>query len=236
MLGRFVKHTPTPLSIWEPHKGHSKHNFQHYTMQLNKILPQIIADNKLHAKWLNTLSLMENTGARKISASENPVTVTYIILKHAAEEHRHAFYLKKQLEKTGEGLCPTYAGEYLLAPAYSKYYLNQLDINVCRYLKKELKLTGSELRFAAYLLVTYAIEVRADELYPIYQDALDNAGSKVNVKSIILEEEGHLEEMINQLQKFSPEWQLHAQKAVDMETGLFENWVKALADSLALQQ
>jgi hypothetical protein len=56
------------------------------------------------------------------------------------------------------------------------------------------------LRFAAYLLVTYAIEVRADEFYPIYQDALDNAaGSKVNVKSIILEEEGHLEEMINQL-------------------------------------
>jgi rubrerythrin len=198
-------------------------------MELNKILPQIIADNQLHARWLNTLSLMENTGARKISASEDPTTVTYIILKHAAEEHRHAFYLKKQIEKTGDNLCPTYSAEYLIAPAYSKYYLNQLDIDVCRYLKKELHLSGSELRFAAYLLVTYAIEVRADELYPIYQDALDNAGSKVNVKSIILEEEGHLEEMINQLQKFSPDWQLHAQKAVDMETRLFNQWVTNLA-------
>jgi hypothetical protein len=197
-------------------------------MELSTILPNIIADKELHARWLNTLSLMENTGARKISASEDPVTVTYIILKHAAEEHRHAFYLKKQIEKTEEGLCPTYADEYLLAPAYSKYYLNQLDINVCRYLKSELKLTGRELRFAAYLLVTYAIEVRADELYPIYQDALDNAGSKVNVKSIILEEEGHLEEMINQLQHFSPDWQLYAQKAVDMETRLFNNWVNEL--------
>jgi len=197
-------------------------------MELSTILPNIIADNQLHAKWLNTLSLMENTGARKISASEDPVTVTYIILKHAAEEHRHAFYLKKQLEKTGEGLCPTYAGEYLLAPAYSKYYLNQLDVDVCRYLKNELKLTGSELRFAAYLLVTYAIEVRADELYPVYQDALDEAGSKVNVKSIILEEEGHLEEMINQLQQFSPDWELHAQKAVEMETRLFKSWVNEL--------
>jgi hypothetical protein len=48
-----------------------------------------------------------------------------------------------------------------------------LDVDVCRYLKKELNLSGAELRFAAYLLVTYAIEVRADELYPIYQDALD---------------------------------------------------------------
>lgn len=201
-------------------------------MELSNILPTIIANNELHARWLNTLSLMENTGARKISASEDPVTVTYIILKHAAEEHRHAFYLKKQIEKAGEGLCPTYSGEYLLAPAYSKYYLNQLDIDVCRYLKKELGLSGRELRFAAYLLVTYAIEVRADELYPVYQDALDAAGSKVNVKSIILEEEGHLEEMINQLKTFSPDWQYHAQKAVDMETGLFKDWVLELGNSL----
>jgi hypothetical protein len=177
---------------------------------------------------------MENTGARKISASEDPVTVTYIILKHAAEEHRHAFYLKKQIEKAGEGLCPTYSTEYLLTPAHSKYYLNQLDIDVCRYLKKELGLKGRELRFAAYLLVTYAIEVRADELYPVYQEALDAAKSKVNVKSIILEEEGHLEEMINQLKTFSPEWQYHAQKAVDVETGLFNDWVLALSSSLEL--
>ena len=201
-------------------------------MQLSNILPTIIANNKLHARWLNTLSLMENTGARKISASEDPVTVTYIILKHAAEEHRHAFYLKKQIEKSGKDLCPTYADEYLVAPACSKYYLNMLDVEVSRYLKKELNLSGRELRFAAYLLVTYAIEVRADELYPIYQEALDNAGSKVNVKSIILEEEGHLEEMINQLQHFSPIWQLHADKAVKLETRLFEQWVVELGKEL----
>ncbi|RZA03279.1 MAG: hypothetical protein EOP47_03515 [Sphingobacteriaceae bacterium] len=194
-------------------------------MQLSTILPNIIANNELHARWLNTLSLMENTGARKISASEDPVTVTYIILKHAAEEHRHAFYLKKQIEKSGKDLCPTYADEYLVAPACSKYYLNMLDVEVSRYLKKELNLSGAELRFAAYLLVTYAIEVRADELYPIYQEALEKAGSKVNVKSIILEEEGHLEEMINQLQSFSPVWQSHADKAVEFETRLFNQWV-----------
>jgi len=201
-------------------------------MSLHKILPTIIADNQLHARWLNTLSLMENTGARKISASEDPATVTYIILKHAAEEHRHAFYLKKQIEKTGKNSCPTYADEYLVASNYSKYYLNKLDVEVSRYLKKELNLSGKELRFAAYLLVTYAIEVRADELYPVYQAALDEAGSKINVKSIILEEEGHLEEMINQLQRFSPQWQLHADKAVTIETRLFNDWIVALDDEV----
>ncbi len=199
---------------------------------MDNLLRTIVADTDLHAKWLNTLSLMENTGARKISASEDTEHVTYIILKHAAEEHRHAFYLKKQLEKLGDGFCPTYARPYLLAPAHSKYYLNYLDVEVCRYLKSELKLTGSELRFAAYLLVTYAIEVRADELYPVYQQALDDAGSKVNVKSIILEEEGHLEEMIKQLQSFSADWQLHANKAVAIETGLFNDWIKGLEEEI----
>ncbi|MGY3212293.1 hypothetical protein [Mucilaginibacter sp. HD30] len=204
-------------------------------MNLATILPKIISNNQLHARWLNTLSLMENTGARKISASEDPVTVTYIILKHAAEEHRHAFYLKKQIEKAGKELCPTYADEYLVAPAYSKYYLNVLDVEVSRYLKKDLGLSGKELRFAAYLLVTYAIEVRADGLYPVYQEALDNAGSKVNVKSIILEEEGHLEEMIAQLHKFSPDWQRYADNAVELETRLFNDWVIALGREVDLE-
>ncbi len=198
-------------------------------MELQSILTAIVTDNRLHARWLNTLSLMENTGARKISACEDPLTVTYIILKHAAEEHRHAFYLKKQLEKLDVADCPTYAPEYLVASANSKQYLNQLDVEVCRYLKSELGLQGKELRFGAYLLVTYAIEVRADELYPIYQDVLTASGSKVNVKSIILEEEGHLEEMLNQLQHFSPDWKRHADKAVEIETRLFDKWLQALA-------
>ncbi|RYE29877.1 MAG: hypothetical protein EOP42_13370 [Sphingobacteriaceae bacterium] len=203
-------------------------------MDTNAIFSAIVSQPKLHAKWLNTLSLMENTGARKISASEDTETVTYIILKHAAEEHRHAFYLKKQLEKLGENLCPTYAQSYLLAPRESRFYLNRLDVEVCRYLKTELNLSGKELRFAAYLLVTYAIEVRADELYPVYQEVLTQAESKVNVKSIILEEEGHLEEMLNQLQHFSPEWEKHAAKAVSIEAALYENWLRGLEKEILI--
>lgn len=198
-------------------------------MELRDILEQIVADPNQHAKWLNTLSFMENAGARKISASEDKEKVNLIILKHAAEEHRHAYYLKKQISKIEEGICENYKNEFLLAPKASKYYLNNLDIQVCKYLKKELNLAGADLRFAAYLLVTYAIEVRADELYPVYQDILTETASKVMVKSIILEEEGHLEEMIHQLKQFSPEWEKHADVAVNIEHELFENWMMSLA-------
>ena len=197
-------------------------------MDFKQLLSVIVTDTGKHAKWLNTLSLMENTGARKISASEHKTDVTLIILKHAAEEHRHAFYLKKQIAKLGSGLCLNYTDVYLLAPHHSRYYLNMLDVMVCKYLKSELNLSGKDLKFAAYLLVTYAIEVRADELYPIYQDVLDTTGSKVNVKSIILEEEGHLEEMLIQLKNFSSDWEKHAAKAVEFEGGLFRKWLLGL--------
>lgn len=195
---------------------------------LDSILKKIVTDNVLHAKWLNTLSYMENAGAKKISASEHKENVNLIILKHAAEEHRHAYYLKKQIAKVDEALCKTYTNAELLSPNNTKYYLHALDIAVCRYLKAEFNLSGYELKFAAYLFVTYAIEVRADELYPVYQAVLDEAKSKVNVKSIILEEEGHLEEMINQLVSFSDDWEKHAAEVIKIEQNLFDSWVAAL--------
>ena len=197
-------------------------------MQLENIINKIVKDDTLHAKWLNTLSLMENTGARKISAGEHPLNVTLIVLKHAAEEARHAFYLKKQISKIKEKGFESYQFSSLLAPVHSYQYLHALDIATSRYLKEKLNLSGDKLRYAAYLLVTYAIEVRADELYPVYQEVLESNGSKVNVKSIILEEAGHLEEMINQLQQFSPDWELHAKEITTIEAACFEKWVMAL--------
>lgn len=197
-------------------------------MQLASVLENIVNDNTLHSKWLNTLSYMENAGAKKISASEHKEEVSLLILKHAAEEHRHAYYLKKQLAKLDENLCKTYRNAELLAPNHTKFYLNNLDVKVCRYLKQHFNLSGYDLKFAAYLFVTYAIEVRADELYPIYQEVLSAKQSRVTVKSIILEEEGHLEEMLNQLREFSPDWEKHANEIVKIEQQMFVDWMTGL--------
>jgi hypothetical protein len=202
-------------------------------MSLKSILETIVNDNTLHSKWLNTLSFMENAGAKKISASEHKEDVNLIILKHAAEEHRHAYYLKKQLEKLEGGLCKTYKSHELLTPDHTRFYLNALDIAVCRYLKKEFGLAGFDLKFAAYLFVTYAIEVRADELYPVYQEVLTQANSRVTVKSIILEEEGHLEEMLNQLKAFSTDWEHHAKLVVKIEQEMFDKWINHLGAAIS---
>ena len=205
--------------------------------QLQQILDIIVPNDELHGKWLNSLSMMENTGARKISKYEHPVNTDIVVLKHAAEEARHAYYLKKQIGKLPEVSCPDFSYPYLLAPVESHHYLNMLDVEACRYLKNKMHLEGRELKHGAYLLVTYAIEVRADMLYGVYQAALTKYGSKVNVKSIILEEEGHLQEMQRMLESFHPDWASLAKDMCDVEDRLFEVWVNAISKkSLAASQ
>jgi len=202
-------------------------------MNIENIINNIVSNNEWHAKWLNTLSMMENSGARKISASEHPTKVNLIILKHAAEEARHAYYLKKQLSKLNYDGCEDYTFKNLLAPTESYQYLHRLDTQVSRYIQTKLNLTGYELRYAAYLLVTYAIEVRADSLYEIYQSALKKYESRVTVKSIIAEEIGHLEEMTRQLEDFSEDWKTHAEFAVNLEKELFQKWMSRVELEIA---
>lgn len=205
-------------------------------MKLEELLQGFIKDDKVHAKWLNTLSMMENAGARKIKACEHPIFVNEVILKHASEEARHAYYLKKQISKVCAGACPTYEAEYLLAPEYSKHYLDALDIHICRFLKKRFHYQVFELKYAAYLLVTYAIEVRAEALYPIYKQVLESANSKVKVNTIIAEEAGHLEEMRRQiLDLFKEDQDFCCSEAVQLEQALYEHWLAGLCKENAIQ-
>lgn len=196
---------------------------------MKEALLTIVGNDRLHAKWLNTLSYLENTGARKISACENDHTTDIVQLKHAAEEHRHAYYLKKQITKLEAGTLAHYENKDLLAPVFTKQYLQRLDLACSRYLGERYHISGNKLKYAAYLFVTYAIEVRADELYPVYQEVLTALQSKVMVKSIILEEEGHLEEMTHMLQLFDADWNDPAKAILEIEKELFNNWFSAVA-------
>ncbi|MEP1034325.1 hypothetical protein [Ekhidna sp.] len=201
-------------------------------MELKNLINQIVSSPELHAKWLNALSMMENTGARKISASEHDQLVDEIVLKHAAEEARHAYYLKSQIKKTGFEGCKTYQINELLAPIESFQYLHALDASISRYLKKNLGYTGSKLKYAAYLLVTYAIEVRADALYPVYEEVLRAIESKISVRMIVVEEQGHLEEMIQQMDNFFGDWKLHGEFVLSLEQKLFQKWMTAIQKSI----
>ncbi len=202
--------------------------------RFGQLTHSMIQDDHLHCLWLNTLSLMENTGARKISAGEDPLKVDEGVLKHAFEEHRHAYALKRQIRKLSKQGFEDYKPDSVLAPLDSYRYLQRLDMRISRYLRETLGLAGRELKYAAYLLVTYAIEVKADLVYSAYQDQLRAANSPVSVRAILAEEEQHLAEMHRQLAATLPDWREHGAWACAEENKLCKLWLDKV--ELALSQ
>ena len=58
-------------------------------------LETLFINPKLHAKFLNTLSFLEYTGARKIVKSQDAEDIDMEKLSHMAEEIRHALMFKR---------------------------------------------------------------------------------------------------------------------------------------------
>jgi hypothetical protein len=205
-------------------------SFISFAEPIKQLLSRIVDSDRLHAKWLNTLSYLENSGARKIAACEHPTLVEQEMLKHAAEEFRHAHYLKCQIERVSSEPMNTYSLSYLLGGIATLHYLTALDLSASRYLKK-VGLSKNAIKEAAYLLVTYAIELRAGELYPLYDQVLRKAGSRIAVKSILLEEKEHLNEMREGLQRF-PSGFVYAQQICAIESNLCKAWLDAVSQSV----
>jgi hypothetical protein len=199
-------------------------SFVSFAKEITELVQHVVSAPSLHGLWLNTLSYLENCGARKIASCEHPTAVKEEMLKHAAEEFRHAFYLKTQLARIGQSY-EDYRRPHLLGGWAAYNYLNTLDVQTSRYLRK-LGATLPETKQLAYLLVTYAIELRAGEMYPIYQTALRKISSKVQVQSILLEEKEHLREMEEELGKI-PSSPLYVAAVCQFEARVCELWLKA---------
>ncbi|MDP1835231.1 MAG: hypothetical protein Q8K75_04795 [Chlamydiales bacterium] len=190
-------------------------------MSLKNKLSQIMADPWQHAKWLNTLSYLENCGAKLMAGCEHPTLVKEEMLKHAAEEFRHAYVLKNQIAKVHPDGIDTYRVDTLLGGYSSLQYLTKLNVGVSRLLKR-LSYKNLNLRGAAYTLVSYAIEVRAHDVYPTYQELLLEAKSRVSVRTIILEEAEHLQEMQEAVSQM-PNGAVLAEKACQIEQALWHS-------------
>jgi len=194
---------------------------------MEELLDTIIRNPQLHARFINTLSYLENCGARKIARCEHPTLVKEEILKHAAEEFRHAHYLKRQIRRVSNELINDYTLPFLLGGYATIFYLHRLDALICRHLKRGAHCNEREITQRAYLLVSYAIEVRAESFYPFYHQILKKQKSPITVRSIIVEESEHLEEMKRGILKFDPQFSL-AKEAVKLEEGLFQQWIASL--------
>src|SRR3979490_1320378 len=107
-------------------------SFISFAALIKQLLTAIVASDELHAKWLNTLSFLENCGARKIAACEHPTLVKEEMLKHAAEEFRHAHHLKRQIERIFSNSMDTYSLSFMLGGTATLHYLTAINLKTSR--------------------------------------------------------------------------------------------------------
>jgi hypothetical protein len=160
---------------------------------------------KEHARFLNTLSMMEHIGSRKIMVSQSEGPLGREILKHLAEETRHAFFFKKAAETLARRTLEYDTAE-TLCPASARMYFGRLDACIAQSLGPDVDVE------VPYLYVSLTVELRAIWTYRLYQEALAAHSGNLSLKSILAEEELHLTQMLKRLQALgaNPEGQTPA--------------------------
>ena len=202
--------------------------------KMQDVLTRLIADPPRHARWLNTVALLEYTGARKMLKSQASQRMSEMILRHAAEESRHAHFFKRAALRIDPELGSEFTAESLLCGEAAKAYFYELDHGVCARLR-DSGLEGDALSYASYLYVTTLIEERADWLYPAYHQLLRRAKLPVSLAGIIAEEEGHLREMEEALASVDDQWSDRMVGLRAFEDGLFDQFLAALCDEVGLE-
>ncbi|NGX45845.1 MAG: hypothetical protein K940chlam2_01025 [Chlamydiae bacterium] len=187
--------------------------------KLTQFLNKVIGSHSLHARWLNSLSYLENCGARSLARFEHPTKVKKEMVKHAAEEFRHAVHLKQQMERLGQPLFIDYRLATLLGGYDTLHYLTRLQVKISRM---------SDDPQTRYLLTTYAIEKRALILYTLYDTLLKKAESPITIRSVLREEEDHFQEIFDEMEAEKTPHVLR-EKAHQEECLLFEQWFASLS-------
>jgi hypothetical protein len=157
------------------------------------LLDAIVAEPQRHARMINTLSLLEHMGSHKIMATQHSAAIDQATLKHVAEEAHHAFFMKRQAEKTAERALEYVAAD-LLAPASARMYFQRLEGATVRALGEQRSAR------AAYLYMSMIVEFRALWFYGLYEQALKRARHALSLKRVLGEEQAHLADMAERLE------------------------------------
>ena len=157
------------------------------------LLDSIVTEPKRHARMINTLSLLEHMGSHKILVTQHSAAIDQATLKHVAEEAHHAFFMKRQAEKTAERPLEYIASD-LLAPSSARMYFQRLEAATVRALGPKRSAR------AAYLYMSMIVEFRALWFYGLYEQALKQAGHALSLKRVLGEEQAHLGDMAERLE------------------------------------
>ncbi len=170
--------------------------------RMRQALRVIVGSQRLHGRFINTLARLEYVGVRKMLKARRSEQLDLEGLQHVLEEAVHAVRLKK-LALALDPAVRTFRAADTLAGDAAERYFQAVDAAA----EAALGAPARGRQEAAYRLTSAAIEIRARCLYSEYQAALDEAGVRASVASILGDEEQHLEQMARALPVWLPDWQ-----------------------------
>jgi hypothetical protein len=185
------------------------------------MLAKTIAERRAHARLLNTLALLEHIGSYRIMVSQHGEHCPQSTLRHLAEEAQHAFFMKRQAEKTA-GRALAFTPEDLLAGSTARSYFRRLEALIHGQLVRQ----GSAE--ATYLYMSMIIEFRALWFYGLYQQALVSAGNAISLKRILGEEANHLSDMAGRLEAAGELSDERVDTFIEFEHRLYSRLLSAL--------
>jgi hypothetical protein len=190
------------------------------------LLARIIPQPSLHGRLINTLSLLEHLGSRKIMATQQSKAIDQTTLRHVAEEAHHAYFMKRQAEKAADRPLEYSAGD-LLAPATARMYFQRLEAAMARALARQGSLG------ATYLFMSLVIEFRALWFYRLYEQSLKRAKHPMSLKRVLGEESNHLEDVACRLEMAGELSDARASAFLAVERGLYTRMLGALQRAAA---
>lgn len=160
--------------------------------QTVSLLDRVTGEAALHARFINTLSLLEHIGSYKIMSTRHSAEIDQATLRHVTEECHHAFFMKRQAEKAA-GRPLQYVEADLLAPVPARMYFQRFEATMAR------ELASCRDDIAVYLYMSMIIELRAVWFYSLYQQALARIDHSMSLKRLLGEEQNHLTDMAERL-------------------------------------
>lgn len=190
-------------------------------LKTRSLLQRVIADDALHGRLINTLSMLEHIGSYKIMTTQHGPDIDQPTLKHVAEESQHAYFMKRQAERTA-GRPLEYVPEDLLAPAAARMYFQRLESALAGTLRRQRSIR------ATYLYMSMIVEFRALWFYRLYQQALKKTRHPMSLKRVLGEEQVHLADMANRLEATAELSDARADTFLRYEKTLYDRLLAAM--------
>lgn len=195
-------------------------------LRTRTLLNRVVPNPELHARFVNTLSMLEHIGSYKIMATQHSPRLDQPTLRHIAEEAHHAYFMKRQAEKSA-GRPLEYAARDLLAPAAARMYFQRLEAATLGRLSRE-RSAG-----AAYLYMSMIVEFRALWFYALLEQTLRRFDHAMSLKRVLGEEKHHLADMAERLEHAGELSDARTHTFVAVEKRLYARLLDALGTAAA---